>query len=86
MAASAAELKVARQILGWDPLTMARALRLAGAPDKLEARILEMEAGKRDISGPVQVAMEAFLSGWRPNGWTEGETSGLQDGLHGVAR
>ena len=77
MAAPAAELKVARQILGWDPLTMAQALRLAGTPDKLEARILEMEAGKRDISGPVQVAMEAFLSGWRPNGWTEGETSRL---------
>ena len=77
MAAPAAELKVARQILGWDPLTMARAIRLAGTPDKLEARILDMEAGKRDISGPVQVAMEAFLSGWRPNGWTEGNTSRL---------
>lgn len=50
---------------------MARALRLAGTPDKLEARIHDMEAGKRDISGPVQVAMEAFLSGWRPTGWTE---------------
>ena len=30
-----------------------------------------MEAGKRDISGPVQVAIEAFLSGWRPTGWSE---------------
>ena len=71
MAASAAELKVARQILGWDALTMARALRLVGTPEKLEARIQAMEAGKRDISGPVQVAMEAFLSGWRPTGWSE---------------
>lgn len=71
MAAPAAELKVARQILGWDALTMARALRLAGTSEKLEARIHDMEAGKRDISGPVQVAMEAFLSGWRPTGWRE---------------
>jgi hypothetical protein len=71
MAAPAAELKVARQILGWDALTMAKALRLAGTPEKLEARVRDMEAGKRDISGPVQVAMEAFLSGWRPSGWSE---------------
>ncbi|AQR63192.1 hypothetical protein BZG35_17210 [Brevundimonas sp. LM2] len=70
MATPAAELKVARQVLGWDPLTLGRALRLTGAPDKLEARILAMEAGKRDVSGPVQVAVEAFLSGWRPSGWS----------------
>lgn len=30
-----------------------------------------MEAGKRDISGPVQVAIEAVLSGWRPSGWVD---------------
>lgn len=69
--AASAELKIARQILGWDALTMARALRLVGTPDKLESRIQDMEAGRRDISGPVQVAMEAFLSGWRPTGWAE---------------
>ena len=39
MAASAAELKIARQILGWDALTTARALRLVGTPEKLAARI-----------------------------------------------
>lgn len=73
MAASAAELKVARQILGWDSLTLtlARALRLSGSPEKLTARILDIEAGKRDISGPGQVAMEARLSGWWPSGWSE---------------
>ncbi|MBX9615324.1 MAG: hypothetical protein K2X25_06980 [Caulobacteraceae bacterium] len=71
MATPAAELKVARQILGWDALTMARALRLAGTPEKMAARVLAMEAGQRDISGPVQVAVEALLSGWRPNGWTD---------------
>lgn len=71
MASPAAELKVARQILGWDQLTLARALRLAGTPEKMAARVNDMEAGKRDISGPVQVAIEALLSGWRPTGWTE---------------
>lgn len=71
MAAPAAELKVARQILGWDALTLGRALRLAGTESKVEARVLEMEGGRRDISGPVQVAVEALLSGWRPTGWQE---------------
>ncbi|MGQ2990857.1 MAG: hypothetical protein ACT6RD_03605 [Brevundimonas sp.] len=65
------QLKAARMILGWDEATMARALRLAGTPDKAAARVREMELGKRDISGPVQVAVEALLSGWRPTGWTE---------------
>lgn len=65
------QLKAARMILGWDEPTMARALRLAGTPEKAAARVREMELGKRDISGPVQVAVEALLSGWRPTGWTE---------------
>lgn len=76
MVGPAAELKVARRILGWDQLTLARALRLAGEPDKLVARVNAMEAGKRDISGSVQVAIEAFLSGWRPSGWTEDGVGG----------
>ena len=75
MASPAAELKLARTILGWDTLTMGRALRLSGTPEKLTARVQDMEAGKRDISGPVQVAVEAFLSGWRPNGWDQGVAS-----------
>jgi len=71
MAGPADELRVARQILGWDHDQMARALRLAGTPDKAAARVKEMEAGRRDISGPVQALVEALLSGWRPNGWTD---------------
>jgi len=71
MAGPADELRLARQILGWEPGQMARALRLAGTPEKAAARVREMEAGRREISGPVQVAVEALLSGWRPNGWQD---------------
>lgn len=58
-------------ILGWDEYQLSRVLRLAGAPDKAAARVRDMELGRRDISGPVQVAVEALLSGWRPNGWQD---------------
>jgi len=71
MAGPADELKIARQILNWDHSQMARALRLAGTPDKAIARVREMESGKRDVTGPIQVAIEALLSGWRPTGWTD---------------
>jgi hypothetical protein len=71
MAGPADELKMARTILGWDHEQLGRALRLAGTPEKRTARVREMEMGKRDISGPVQVAIEALMSGWRPNGWTD---------------
>lgn len=69
MSAPNDQLKLARHVLGWSEGEMARALRLAGTPEKAMARVREMEAGKRDISGPVQVAVEAFMSGWRPTGW-----------------
>lgn len=71
MAGPEDQLRAARLILGWDEWQMARALRLAGTPDKAAARVREMETGRRDISGPVQVAVEALLSGWRPNGWQD---------------
>lgn len=71
MPSSADEMKLARQVLAWDHAQMARALRLAGTPDKAATRVREMEAGRRDISGPVQVAVEALLSGWRPTGWVD---------------
>ena len=51
-------LKQARQALGWTPAELARALRLAGGPSQGEKRVLEMESGRRDISGPVAVAVE----------------------------
>lgn len=64
-----ADLKAARQQLGWSLRDMSRALRLAGTPEKAATRVREMESEARPISGPVAVAVEAFLSGWRPAGW-----------------
>ena len=63
-------LKQAREALGWSPAELARALRLAGGPDQGAKRVLEMESGKRDISGPVTVAVESFLHGYAPVGFT----------------
>lgn len=69
MASPGMELKAARHILGWNHGEMARALRLVGDPEKLAARVKSMEEGRREVSGPVSVAVEAFLSGWRPGDW-----------------
>lgn len=66
-----ADLKAARHELGWSLRQMARALRLAGTPDKAATRVREMESGARPISGPVMVAVEAFLTGFRPAGWRD---------------
>ena len=61
-------LKQAREALGWSPSDMARALRLAGDRSQGEKRVREMESGKRQISGPVSVAVESFLHGFKPVG------------------
>jgi transcriptional regulator with XRE-family HTH domain len=62
-------LKQAREALGWSASDMARALRLAGDRSQGEKRVREMEAGKRMISGPVTVAVESFLHGYKPVGF-----------------
>jgi hypothetical protein len=62
-------LKQARDALGWSPSELARALRLAGGPSQGEKRVLEMESGRRQISGPVAVAVESFLHGFKPLGF-----------------
>lgn len=62
-------LKQAREALGWSPADMARALRLAGDRSQGEKRVREMESGKRQISGPVSVAVESFLHGFLPVGF-----------------
>jgi hypothetical protein len=57
----------ARKQLGWSMLEMAENLRMEGPPDKLKGRIHEMEIGTRNVSGPITVAVEAFLWGFRPS-------------------
>jgi len=70
-------LKQAREALGWTPVQLARALRLAGGDKQGEKRVLEMESGRRDISGPVTVAVESFLHGYLPVGFKpDGEMVG----------
>jgi hypothetical protein len=69
-------LKQAREALGWNAAELARALRLAGGPDQGEKRVLEMEAGRRQISGPVAVAVESFLHGFKPLGFKEDRETG----------
>lgn len=72
-------LKAARRQLGWSVYQLARALRMAPEDStrddqqgkKAGDRIREMEDGRRDISGPVSVAVEAFLAGFRPRGFRE---------------
>jgi hypothetical protein len=53
--------------MGWSPADLARALRFA--ENHGASRILEMEAGKRPISGPVAVAVEALMRGFLPTGF-----------------
>lgn len=73
-------LKQAREALGWSPVQLARALRLAGGDKQGEKRVLEMEAGRRDISGPVTVAVESFLHGYLPVGFKpDGEMAAAED-------
>jgi hypothetical protein len=61
----------ARHQLGWSALQMAKALRMDGPDDKLKARLHEMEIGKRHVAGPVTVSVEAFLAGFRPEGFED---------------
>jgi hypothetical protein len=69
MIETGAHLRQAREAMGWSPAELARALRFSSADKHGESRILEMEAGKRPISGPVSVAVEALLHGFVPQGF-----------------
>ena len=60
-------LRQAREAMGWSPADLARALRFE--ENHGASRILEMEAGKRRITGPVTVAVEALLRGFLPEGF-----------------
>ena len=59
-----AELKAARKELGWSLADMADALRLAQNSGRDTIR--KMESGKINVTGPITVAVEAFLAGYIP--------------------
>lgn len=58
------DLKAARRSLDWSLSDMAAALRLAENSGRDTIR--KMESGKINISGPITVAVEAFLAGYIP--------------------
>ena len=60
-------LRQAREAMGWTPADLARALRFQ--ENHGASRILEMESGKRQLTGPVTVAVEALLRGFLPDGF-----------------
>ena len=67
-------LRQAREAMGWTPTDLARALRFQ--ENHGPSRILEMEAGKRQVSGPVSVAVEALMRGFLPVGFEAPPRSG----------
>ena len=68
-----AELKAARKELGWSLADMADALRLSEASGRDSIR--KMESGKINISGPISVAVEAFLAGYIPEEYYDDENA-----------
>ena len=68
-----AELKAARKELGWSLADMADALRLSEASGRDSIR--KMERGKINISGPISVAVEAFLAGYIPEEFYDDENA-----------
>ena len=60
------DLKRARKQLGWTINDMVDALRLS--PDNGNRTIRRIEAGDQPVTGPIKVAVEAFLAGYSPNG------------------
>lgn len=67
-------LRQAREAMRWSPADLARALRFN--ENHGASRVLEMEAGKRPISGPVSVAVEALMRGFMPAGFQAPDNPG----------
>lgn len=67
MIQSGRELTDARERLGWSCYRLGLALGLLGDRIAIRKRVEEMEKDKREISGPIGVAVEAFLGGFRPS-------------------
>jgi DNA-binding transcriptional regulator YiaG len=61
---TSAELKAVRAQLGLTQLQLGQWLGITGRDPGHTVRMWEI--GKRSISGPITVLLEAFLSGWRP--------------------
>ena len=61
------DLRDARERLGWSQVELGMALGMAGERATVRKRIDSMELGQKEISGPVGVAIEAFLTGFRPS-------------------
>ena len=60
------DLEAARRRLGLSVYQLGAALRLKGNRASQGQYVRELESGRRDLSGPVAVAVEAMLDGWRP--------------------
>jgi hypothetical protein len=60
------EFAAARAQLGWSLYEMGCALELDGEPEHMRRRVSRMERGERPISGPMSVAVRAFLAGFIP--------------------
>jgi hypothetical protein len=57
------EFYKARKRLGMSPTELGQALRLKGDAG---GHVREIEDGARPVTGPISVAVEAMLTGWRP--------------------
>lgn len=57
----------ARRTLGLSSYELADLLRLGADTKAGAAKIREIEAGNRRLTGALSVAIEAILSGWRPD-------------------
>lgn len=61
------ELKAARQEMGLSQTALADLLRLGPDSKRGGDRVRDMEAGRRNISPPLGVLIDALLDGWRPS-------------------
>lgn len=60
---TASELKAARKQLGMSISELAQMLRMGSGGAR---KVQRFEAGDEPVTGPVSVAVEALISGWRP--------------------
>lgn len=62
------EFRIARGNLGLTTRGMASILRFGANGDR---RVRRIENGEIEISGPVEVAIEALIDGWWPEGFDD---------------